>query len=279
MKLATEANRRAWQPLSPRGVAAFAREPLTRLLLVQFIFALLAAVAVAWFLYADWFPTIHRAIRHLPERGEIYLGKLVWPGATPQSLAADNFLALTVDLNHGGTARSPADVQVEFGRDNVQVYSLFGYIQYSYPKDWIIAFNQRELEPWWGAWGPPLLWVTAGAVVIGLMAIWALLATFYSWAVWLTGFYANRDLDFRAGWKMAGAALMPGALFMTAVIVLYGMGLLSLVAFVGALAIHFLVGWGYLCISPFCMPRLSIQTRARKNPFAKPGSKEVKRGA
>jgi hypothetical protein len=35
----------AWEPLTPRGVAAFARARLSRLLLVQFVVASLAAVA------------------------------------------------------------------------------------------------------------------------------------------------------------------------------------------------------------------------------------------
>src|SRR5215831_1390432 len=62
---------RFWLPLTPRGVAAFARASWWRLLLVQFIFATLVAAAVVWFLDTAWFPTIHNAIRKLPARGEI----------------------------------------------------------------------------------------------------------------------------------------------------------------------------------------------------------------
>ena len=73
----------AWQPLTVRGVAAFARASLGRLLLVQFIVALLAAGTVVWFLHKAWFPTIGEAIRQLPPQGEIRSGRLDWQGPTP----------------------------------------------------------------------------------------------------------------------------------------------------------------------------------------------------
>src|SRR5260221_14485850 len=45
----------AWQPFTLRGVAAFARVSCPKLLLLQFIVALLAAATVVWFLQARWF--------------------------------------------------------------------------------------------------------------------------------------------------------------------------------------------------------------------------------
>ena len=71
----------AWQPLTVRGVAAFASATLGRLLLVQFIVALLAAGTVVWFLHRAWFPMIGEAIRQLPPQGEIRSGRLDWPGS------------------------------------------------------------------------------------------------------------------------------------------------------------------------------------------------------
>ena len=58
--------------------------------------------------------------------------------------------------------------------------------------------------------------------IFGLLLTWALLATLYFFPVWLVAFYTDRDLNFRASWKVAGAALMPGALLLTLGIVLYG---------------------------------------------------------
>jgi hypothetical protein len=257
----------AWQPLTVRGVAAFARAPLWRLLIVQFIVALLAAGTVVWFLHKAWFPQIIEAIRQLPPQGELRSGGLDWHGPTPARLAEGRFLALVIDLDHRGEARSPAHVQVEFGRTNCMVFSLLGYVQGAYPRGRIVAFNSAELGPWWGAWAPAILAMAAGLVVVGLILTWACLATVYFLPVWLIGFFANRDLNLRASWRLAGAALMPGALFMCAVVCLYGGGLLDLVRLAVAGALHLVLSWVYLIISPLCLPRHPAVT-VKVNPFA-----------
>ena len=97
MAATPELQRRAWQPLTPRGVAAFAEAPWRRLLLVQFVFAILAAAAVVWFLSVAWFPAVTAAIRRLPDRGEIRAGSLNWNADSPQSLAENHFLALMLE--------------------------------------------------------------------------------------------------------------------------------------------------------------------------------------
>ena len=257
----------AWQPLTPRGVATFARAPLVRLLIVQFIVALLAAGTVVWFLHKDWFPQIGEAIRQLPPQGELRSGRLDWQGPTASRLADGRFLALIVDLDHGGEARSPAHVQVEFGRTDCRVFSLLGYVQGAYPRGWTVAFNRTELAPWWGAWAPAMLAMAAGLVAVALMVTWACLATVYSLPAWLVGVFANRDLSLLGSWRLAGAALMPGALFISAVVVLYGCGALDLVRLAAAGALHLVMGWVYLVISPLCLPRHPAVT-AKENPFA-----------
>jgi hypothetical protein len=260
----------AWQPLTPRGVAAFAGAPLSRLLLVEVILAVATAAAVAWFLHADWFPTIREATRQLPAQGEIRGGRLQWTGDSPQVLAEGHFLAFTVDLDHGGSVRLPAHLLVEFGREDVRLFSLLGYAACPYPADWIVAFNRSELEPWWGAWEPVIAWIAAGVVVAVLMASWALLATLYASAVWLTGFFTNRKLNLRASWKIAGAALMPGALLMIAGIVCYGAGALDLVKLGAISGAHVVLGWIYVLASPLLAPRLSAVAATPYNPFAVP---------
>src|SRR5262245_2453255 len=124
---------RSWLPLTPRGVATFARSSWWRLLLVQFIFAVLVAGAVVWLLDTAWFPTSQKAIRQLPARGEITSGRVTAFTNAPQLLAEGPFLAVVLDLNHSGQIRSTAHVQVEFGRSDVRVISLFGYAVHAYP--------------------------------------------------------------------------------------------------------------------------------------------------
>jgi hypothetical protein len=264
-----DADAPAWQPLTPRGVAAFARAPVWRVLLVQFIFAIAVASTVGWFLRADWFPVVRKAVRRLPETGEIRSGRLNWTNASPQLLAEGRFLAIAVDLNHVGAARSPAHVQVEFGRNDVWIYSLLGYRDCVYPRDRVIGFNRPEMEPWWGAWSPPVWWIVFAVVLLGLMASWAALAALYFLPVWLMGFFANRDLNLRGSWNVAGASLMPGALFMIGAILCYGLGALDLVQLAAATCAHMVIGWVYLLLGVWCVPRLPFAAAVNKNPFVR----------
>jgi hypothetical protein len=256
----------AWEPLTPRGVAAFARATLSRLLLVQFIVALLAAASVVWFFDDGCFPAIDAAIKNLTAAGGIRAGKLDWHGDSPQLLAEGKFLAFDVDLNHSGQIHSTADVQIEFGADSIRVFSLLGYTEFFYPPDRLAPFNRTELEPLWGAWVADILFIAAAAVTVGLLLSWWILATIYFLPVWLLGFYANRDLNFRASWKLSGAALLPGALLMAAGVLLYDADSLKLISLGFVFAAHFALGWIYLFLSQLFLPRIP-ETKTKANPF------------
>jgi hypothetical protein len=263
-----KAKRTAWQPLTFSGVAAFAETALKRLLLVQFIFAVLVAASVVWFFSAAWFPTIEETIRQLPETGEIRNGKLAWPDETPRLLAEGRFLSFAADWDHTGVIRSPAHIQVELGRNGVRFISIFGYADCSYPfDDRVIAINRTEMEPRWGAWAPPILWITFGSVVIWLLANWALLASVVCLPIWLLGFFANRQLSLAGSWKLAGAALMPGALLMMAAILFYGLDVLDLVQLLAAALAHLAIDLVYMAGSLFFAPRLPFCSKGG-NPFA-----------
>lgn len=257
----------AWLPLTPRGVAAFARTSLWRLQLVQFIAAAVASAAVVWVVSTCWFPSITAAFEHLPEQGVIKSGWLEWTNASPQSLADSRFIALAVDLTHSGQSRTPAQLQIEFGQTDLRVYSIFGCAQIPYPRRYIVAFNYPELEPWWGAWAPILLALTAGATLLGLLVSWALLATLYCIPGWLMGLFMNRVLTLRGSWLVAGAALMPGALVMGAAIAGYGLGRLDLVRLTVAWIFHLALGWVYIIWSITTLPKISSETSLKKNPF------------
>lgn len=257
----------AWEPLTPLGVAAFARAPLRRLLLVQFIVALLVGTTVAWLLRDVYCPTIGAAIAQLPATGEIRSGKLDWRGASPQLLAEGKFLAFSVDLDHTGAIRSPAQVQLEFGKTNLLLHSLLGYAEMNYPQGWIIAANRTELSPLWGAWRPWLLLASVAGVAVALLVGWWVLATIYCAPVWLMGFFANRDLGWRASWRLAGAALLPGAFVMILGLSFYDLGALDLVRLAFVFVAHLVVGWIYLGVGLFFVPRIASLTQPTANPF------------
>jgi hypothetical protein len=260
----------AWQPLTPRGVAAFARASLGRLLLVQFLFGLLAASSIAWCAHETWFPIIRQAISHLPPEGAIRVGRLDWRDASPKQLAEGRCLAFAVDLAHTGQVHSPAHVQFEFGERDVKIFSLFGFVQVFYPKDWIIAFNHTELGPWWGAWAPPILEITILSLAVVLMLSWFGLATLYFLPVWLIGFYGNRELSLRASWRLAGAALMPGCVFLSVAVLSYGLGVLDLVQLIVAWAMHFAIGWIYSVAGALSAPLHPAVSALKPNPFKAP---------
>lgn len=245
----------AWEPVTPRGVAAFARASTGRLWLVQGIVACLVAAAVVWVLKHACFPVVREAIQNLPETGVLRGQRLDWNGESPVMLAEGRVLALSVDLDQSGEVRSPAHLQIEFARTNFFTHSLFGYAEWHYPAGWTVAANRVELEPWWGAREPAVLAVTAAGVLVGLMLTWAVLGWIYAGPMWLIAFYANRDLKLKECWRLAGAALLPGALFMALAIFAYGSGWFDLLTLGLALAVHLVVGWVYLFVSVFFLPR------------------------
>ena len=151
----------AWEPITPRGVAAFARASLERLIVVQSVLALIATVAVVWLLSTGLFPIIDAAIHSLPAKGDISRGKLNWQDESPKVLAEGHFLSFTVDTKHTRALRLPAQFQFEFGDDSLVIISLLGVMELPYPPDQSFYFNRTDLQPAWGAWSPDLLGLAA----------------------------------------------------------------------------------------------------------------------
>jgi hypothetical protein len=268
-----EAEPQAWQPFTPKGVAAFADATFGRVFLVQLLVALLTAATVLWFLGGDWFPIIRTAIEQLPDQGEIRGGKLDYRGESPKQLAENRFLAVAVDLDHSGDVRSPAHVQLELGRSDLEIFSLLGFIQVPYEAKWVVGINRTDLVPWWGAWAPPILGIVALLVIGSLLITWGALATTYCWIAWVAGFFANRDLSLAGSWRLAGASLMPGAVLMTVGILAYAGGLLDVPGLAIVCGLHFIAQWFYLLVSVFARARHPGVPKGKANPFAAPPAK------
>lgn len=252
------------EPFTPRGVAAFARAKFSRLLLAQFVIALLATASLAWFLNENCFSVIQKAIQNLPDSGKIVFGKLNWNGDSPKTLAEGKLLALVVDLNHSGQIHSTVDVQIEFGKNSMRAYSFLGYSDFYYPP-WPAPFNRTDLEPLWGAWSSVILFISGIIFFLGLLLSWAILALIYLLPVWLAGFFLNRDLNIGASFKLSSATLMPGALLMIASVLLYNVGFLNLILLSLIFAAHFVLGWVYLSLSLIFLP--CVSDKIKGNPF------------
>ena len=67
---------------------------------------------------------------------------------------------------------------------------------------------------------------------------------------------------------MAGAGLMPGALFFTLGILLYGLEALNLIHLGIIFLLHLVIGWVYLVLSPLFLRRWQALPSLPRNPFA-----------
>jgi hypothetical protein len=154
---------RAWQPFTPKGIAAFATAGFGRLFAFQVLVALLSGGVVVWFLWTVWFPIARESIGNLAGEGVIRAGTLELPGFGMQRLATNRFLTLAIDVDSDRRHDYSADVFMVLRRSHVDMCSLFGCGAYRYPvRD--AAFTRLELEARWGAWQPFLLGI-AGITV------------------------------------------------------------------------------------------------------------------
>lgn len=265
--------RHAWQPFTPRGVAAFAGATLTRLVLAQSIVAVIVAVALLWFLRIAWFPVITESIQHLPQTGVIRRGNLQYGAESPERLAANSRLGIAVDLGGTRGAGQVADLEIIFEKERVMVRGPLGSWGQPYDPDYVITFNRPELEPAWGAWRWPVLAAVAIGTVVSLFLMWWGLALVYLPLVKTIAFFADRGVTWRGAWRLGAAALLPGACLVAIGLVLYGFGAIDLFRFGLLYLLHAFAGLAFVITSPFFLPKLSRAT-VSKNPFA--GSTESK---
>ncbi len=257
------------EPITPRGVVGFAHASVAWLWLGQLVTAFLVALAVLWFVNRSCVPAIDKAIHNLGSTGEIHSGELAWPEDTPRVLAEERFLGLVIDLNHTGRIHCTSDVQVEFGRDSIRVFSLLGYTDFYYPynpPNQTIPVSREALEPLWGAWLPEIQAVLVALVVSGFMLLWNILATLYWIPVWILGFLTGRELGFFASWRFSGASMLPCGLLLALGIFLFDFGVLDLVQISFVIGTHLLLGWIYLFVGLLFLPPRN-PTAAKQNPF------------
>jgi hypothetical protein len=258
----------AWQPLTFGGAGRFAAAPVGRLWLVQFIFSLIVAAAVIWFLYVDWFPVVSKAARKLPAASEIRAGRLEWQGDPAVLLGENRFVGLAVDVRHAGQARSPSPISIELGSTDFKIFSLLGYVQWAYPRGWIISLSRDEVIAWWGAWSPVILALIAVIVIGVTMLFWTMLSIIRCSLLWLVAFFANRELNFSQSWRLCGAAQLPGALLLAAAIFVYGLGWFALIGLTLAFVTHLIIGWVYSVGSVLKLRPARETANLARNPFA-----------
>lgn len=268
--------RHAWQPLTPRGVAAFATAPVGRLWLAQLAVAILVAVMIVWFVSANWFPVVREALRNLPSGALIRFGTLHWPNPSPVKLGESRALALTVDLQDAGSLGRVADVELALHERRFTVTSLLGYLEFPYPRNWTITLARTEALAWWGAWEWALLTLLGVAVVLGLLLLWLVLGTVSCPLARGAAFFANRRLNWLGSWKLTGAAMLPAAFLVMTGLFFYGWLGMDLVKLLLFYLLHFVTTWIYIGVSPFFLPKDPAARSWSGNPFVPGGRRKQK---
>lgn len=258
-----------WFPLTFGGVALAGRQSAVRFWSFAILMAAACAACLVWFLNTTWNPVIEQSISRMMDGAEMRGGAFKWPGTAPVVvLGYNSFLGIVVNLD---TARVPgqvADLQVELTPGYWRTSSLLGYLSWPYPKSWTWNMNRTNLDPWWGAW-KPTAWAVAGLLVVFcLLATWSALAVLYSLPIRLAAKIFRRPTNWRDARRMAFAALWPGAIWTMAALGIYGLQHINLVIFLVAFGLHFVVGWIYLLLAVFWLPKTTSASRkSPKNPF------------
>lgn len=264
--------RHAWQPFTPRGVAAFAFATLTRLVIVQTVLAVLVVLALIWFLRVAWFPVLTAAAQQLPATASIRHAALNYPGESPRRLAGNAHLAIDVDQESSRPAATSSDLEIVFETNRVALCGALGCRWLPYPGGFVITLDRAAVEPAWGAWQRPIILAVGLAVGLAVFISWWALSLLYLPFVKIVIFFADRHATWRGAWRMSAAGLLPGALLVAGGLFLYGFGAIDLFRFGLLYVLHLAAGLVFVFTSPFFLPRI-FRGKPKGNPFSKPAAK------
>jgi hypothetical protein len=257
----------AWQPLTFGGVASFAGARLGRLLAAELVAALMIAASVVWFLHRAYCPVILHAIQNMPETARVANGTLQ---GVPETLIAESrFLAIAATPQASREIGQDADLQIQLRQNDFCAGSVFWPdwgLEFDYGRGTAINLARSNLEPWWSAWKPVLLVGTGVATVFSLLLVWAVLAVIYMAPAKFIAWFSDRYLPWGGAWRLASAALLPGALVAMGAIILYGWSVIDLVGLSFFGAVQVMIGWVYL-IGGSCKVTRLFPTGLNRNPF------------
>jgi hypothetical protein len=257
----------AWHPLTFGGVAGFAGASLGRLLATELVTAIMVAASVVWFLHRAYCPVILRAIQQMPETARVANGAL--QGVPDTLIAESKFLTIVALPQAGREIGQDADLQIQLRQHDLCAGSIFWPDwgpDFEYGRGTAINLARSNLEPWWSAWQPVLLIGAAVAVTLSLLLLWAVVAAIYMVPAKFIAWFADRYLSWGAAWRLASAALLPGALVAVGAVILYGWSVIDLVGLSFFGAVHLVIGWIYLAVGACKVTRL-FPTDSKRNPF------------
>jgi len=257
----------AWQPCTFGGVAAFAQAPWRRLFLAQGAAALLFAAAAVWFLAHCYAPVLTEEIQKMPEGASLAGGQLA---GIPAVQSETKFLSIAIAAGEDAEWDQSADLQIVLRKDHVDISSslssAFGSLEFGYGNPSALDLSRSHLEPWWGAWRPVVLVAAGLTVAVGLLLLWTVLAWIYAPAAKLIAWFCDRQLSWPGAWRLACAALLPGAVLLALGLILYGLQMVDIFGLGYFGTVHLLAGWIYLLAAPAFAPR-SSSANINRNPF------------
>jgi hypothetical protein len=257
----------AWQPFTFGGVASFAGARWGRLLAAELVAAMLVSVSVVWFLHRCYCPVILRAIQQMPETAGVANGAL--QGVPGTLIAESKFLAIAATPQASREIGQDADLQIQLRQNDLCAGSIFWPdwgLDFSYGPGTAINLARSNLEPWWSAWQPVLLTGSGVASVLLLLLTWAVLAAIYMAPAKFIAWFADRHLSWGGAWRLASAALLPGAMVAMGAIILYGGSVIDLVGLSFFGAVHVIIGWIYL-VGGSCKVTRLFPAHSNRNPF------------
>lgn len=270
-----------WQPLTGKGLAAFAQASTGRLLLFQVGFVWLTALLLAWGLAVAWVPVVEKSLLALPDAGaEVRQGRLLWPAET-QLLASSPHLALAVVPEAEVQLGQNGDVQVELHPVEFRFRGLLGQLRMTYPPTLVLPLDRTGATAAWGAWRLPLLILVGLGVGIGLLMLGWFLAALYAPVLALAAWLMRRPLPLKGAWKLGLAALMPASLLIDLGLMVYARQWIGLPLLTALFGLHFPASWMAAFWGLLRLPRQTVETadsnpfgaealRPRPNPAAKP---------
>lgn len=261
-------SRTAWQPFSPRGLAAFGNAGFGRAFLWLLLVALMGSGTVIWFLNEAWFPAVRAAIRELPEQGEIVRGELNTPITNSRSLAEQRFLGFALLTPDSVGIDLSSHIVVRFRQKSLEACSFLGCRGWNYATNLQIPFNRIDAQARWDAWQPFLNGGAGLGVLTLLLIMWVLLGVIYSLITWPIAWILKKDATWGGMVRIACAAQMLGALLLLAGIWAYGLRWIDLVQLLSLAFLQLLVAWVYVGWALKVLPERLPAVKHPTNPFA-----------
>lgn len=264
---ATPTPHRPWLPLTFRSIAAFGRATMGRTLGVAFVAALLYGAAMAWLTVHSLLPPANQFTERLPETGEIRGRELRWGGEPFAVLADSRIVTIVVDFDGSNLEGRVADLLIKLRKTDFEVCSLFGCVTVPYPPGWIIAMNQPEVKPLWGAWRPFVVLGVFGVSLVGVLLLWVVIATASFIPVRFVLYFFDRDVTLLGTWRVLMMALLPGAAVITTGIIGYSISQVTLSGLMVIGVLHLLVDAVFWAGACWRLPLTDRRAAAKANPF------------